>query len=71
MLPGTKRPWSHEERNEVELHLAKFFTLYKVPGKSDCELCLKKAGEKLKERTWRDVKNFIHNRTYKWVCRVK
>lgn len=60
-----KRPWSDVERRAVEDQLGKFLRLRKVPGKTDCSECVRKAGTALKARTWKDVKNYVHNRTYK------
>ena len=52
----------------VRKHLDQFFKSGKVPGKADIDSAM---GESiLKRRTWRDVKNYIHNyhnSTGKWV----
>ena len=41
--------------------MSSFFASCKVPGKKDCENCLRLAGNTLMKRSWKDVKNFVHN----------
>jgi hypothetical protein len=53
-------PWSDAEKKAVRSELGDFITKMKVPGKLECDWCLKKKTE-LSRRSWKDVKNFIHN----------
>ncbi len=55
-----KRPWCEEERRAVNKHLARFVAERRVPGKADCMKCLEEE-KVLKERSWKDVKNFVYN----------
>ncbi|XP_067230762.1 serine-aspartate repeat-containing protein D-like isoform X2 [Chanodichthys erythropterus] len=55
-----KRTWREEERRAVNKRLGKFMAEHRVPGKLDCVKCLEEE-EALKDRTWKDVKNFVHN----------
>lgn len=32
-----------------------------VPGKQECDECIKKSKGKLNNRSWRDVKYYVHN----------
>lgn len=65
-LSAIKRnPWNKVEKRAVEEHLGTFILSKKVPGKQDCEKCIKKSKPALTNRTWKDIKNYIHNKTYK------
>ncbi|XP_073791773.1 uncharacterized protein isoform X1 [Danio rerio] len=55
-----KRPWSPEEQLAVKDTMRKFLALRKVPGMADCLSCLDK-NPVLGSRSWRDIKNFVHN----------
>uniref|UniRef100_A0A9J7ZFM4 SET domain-containing protein n=2 Tax=Cyprinus carpio carpio TaxID=630221 RepID=A0A9J7ZFM4_CYPCA len=57
-----KNPWQQTEVQAVERHMMRFITSFTVPGKSDCEKCLKAEPEALKNRDWKNVKFFIYNR---------
>ncbi|XP_049319649.1 uncharacterized protein si:ch211-266o15.1 isoform X3 [Astyanax mexicanus] len=60
--PAVKRKgWSLEEQRAVKKHMGKYISLQKVPGKDDCSLCLSAEPDALKSRTWRDIKNYVHN----------
>ena len=59
-VKGLKMPWRPEEKDAVFKHLGKHITLQRVPGKTECMACLKKEPT-LHRRSWKDVKNFIHN----------
>ncbi len=50
-----KRPWCEEKRRSVNTHLVRF-----VPGKADHMKGLEEE-KVLKERSWKDVKNFVYN----------
>jgi hypothetical protein len=41
--------------------MAKFISLRRVPAKTDCMLCIAKESPVLSNRTWRDVKYYVHN----------
>lgn len=60
-----KRPWTSRERNAVQRGMAKFIALRKVPGKTDCLLCIGKESPVLRSRTWKDIKYFVHNEIIK------
>ncbi|CAM4686021.1 unnamed protein product [Leuciscus chuanchicus] len=55
-----RKPWSEAERRAVNKHLARFVAEQRVPGKADCMRCLEEE-KVLKERSWKDVKNFVYN----------
>lgn len=55
-----KRLWSEEEQAAVRRQFGDFCKLAKVPGKRDCDACLA-AEPVLSNRTWREVKYFVHN----------
>ncbi|XP_016309115.1 uncharacterized protein LOC107663407 isoform X2 [Sinocyclocheilus anshuiensis] len=57
-----KNPWQQTEVQAVERHMMRFITSFTVPGKSDCEKCLKAEPGALKNRDWKNVKFFIYNR---------
>lgn len=57
---GLKRPWSEEEKAAVDKHLAKFMALRKTPGKMECLMCIEDEPA-LKNRSWKDIKNFVYN----------
>ncbi|XP_027131229.1 uncharacterized protein LOC104929912 isoform X6 [Larimichthys crocea] len=56
-----KRPWTNQEKSAVQRGMAKFIALKKVPGKTDCLLCIRKESPVLRTRTWKDIKYFVHN----------
>ncbi|XP_043986820.1 uncharacterized protein LOC122839374 isoform X2 [Gambusia affinis] len=60
--PVKKTPWTEDEVQAVEKHLGAFIKSFTVPGKNHCEKCLKAEPVALKNRTWQNVKFFIHNR---------
>lgn len=55
-----KRLWSEEEQAAVKRQFGDFCKLVKVPGKKDCDACLA-AEPALNNRTWREVKYYVHN----------
>lgn len=60
--PKCKRQkWKTEEQRAVRRHLGNYISIRKVPGKKDCLDCIRSEPEALGSRTWRDVKNYIHN----------
>ncbi|XP_048829702.1 uncharacterized protein LOC125706891 isoform X7 [Brienomyrus brachyistius] len=58
----TKKKWSQMEIQAVERHLMIFLQSGRVPGKADCDKCLKKEPEALKDRDWQSIKYYVHNR---------
>ncbi|KAM7393552.1 hypothetical protein PAMP_020415 [Pampus punctatissimus] len=60
-----KRPWTNQERSAVQRGMAKFIALKKVPGKTDCLLCIGKESPVLRTRTWKDIKYFVYNEIVK------
>ncbi|XP_073703962.1 uncharacterized protein [Garra rufa] len=57
----SKRKWDNTEVQAVERNMITFIQTCKVPGKKDCESCIK-AEPALKNRTWTGVKNYVRNR---------
>ncbi|XP_051258778.1 uncharacterized protein LOC127365084 isoform X2 [Dicentrarchus labrax] len=57
-----KRSWSVGEVRAVEKTLKDFIESGKVPGKSDCNACIKASPEALKNRSWTAVKFYVKNR---------
>ena len=60
-----RRPWTDGEKNAVQRRMAKFIALRKVPGKTDCLLCIEKESPVLRTRTWKHIKYFVHNEIIK------
>ncbi|XP_060783638.1 uncharacterized protein LOC132890623 isoform X2 [Neoarius graeffei] len=60
--PQKRRLWEKEEINAVEMHLINFLRTCNVPGKDDCDKCLKSEPEALKNRDWKAIKFYIKNR---------
>ncbi|XP_055022443.1 uncharacterized protein LOC129412454 isoform X2 [Boleophthalmus pectinirostris] len=60
--PQKRRPWEKEEMNAVERHMISFIHSCRVPGKDDCDRCLKSEPEALKNRDWKAIKFYIKNR---------
>lgn len=59
---GCKRQkWKKEEQQAVKRHLGNHLASGKVPGKKDCLNCIMTEPKVLGARTWRDVKNYVHN----------
>ncbi|XP_049327921.1 uncharacterized protein LOC125787558 [Astyanax mexicanus] len=57
-----KTPWQQTEVQAVEKHMKRFITSCIVPGKADCEKCIRAEPEALKNREWQNVKFYVHNR---------
>ncbi|XP_042609868.1 uncharacterized protein LOC109047651 [Cyprinus carpio] len=57
-----KRKWTEEEVKAVENKLSDCITSGRVPGKRQCEDCIRSAPVLLKHRTWEAVKFYIKNR---------
>ncbi|KAM9344206.1 uncharacterized protein KZ484_016572 [Pholidichthys leucotaenia] len=55
-----RRPWSEKEQAAVKRFLSDFIIRMKVPGKKECNACIA-AEPDLSERSWTDVKNYVHN----------
>nr|XP_033936611.1 uncharacterized protein LOC117445218 [Pseudochaenichthys georgianus] len=55
-------PWTKTETQAVDKHMSRFITSCLVPGKSDCEKCLKAEPIALKHRDWQTLKFYVHNR---------
>ncbi|XP_024141814.1 M-phase phosphoprotein 8 isoform X2 [Oryzias melastigma] len=58
--PLKRRPWSEKEQAAVKHYLSEFISSMKVPGKKECNACIA-AEPDLEQRSWTDVKNYIHN----------
>ncbi|XP_067268768.1 uncharacterized protein [Pseudorasbora parva] len=59
---GRKRAWSEGEVKAVENKLLDCITSGRVPGKRQCEDCIRSAPVLLQNRTWEAVKFYIKNR---------
>ncbi|XP_020314650.2 uncharacterized protein LOC109869147 [Oncorhynchus kisutch] len=59
--------WSDEAQAAVRRQLGDFTKLMKIPGKTECDACIA-AEPVLQGRTWKDVKNYVHN-TLMTMCR--
>ncbi|XP_050416929.1 uncharacterized protein LOC126830572 [Patella vulgata] len=55
-----RRYWTADEKRAVSEELGNNIRQMKVPGKLDCDRCLRKRTE-LSRRSWRDIKNYVHN----------
>ncbi|XP_078023681.1 uncharacterized protein LOC144463423 [Epinephelus lanceolatus] len=56
-----RRPWSEAERMAVEKHLGNFMAEQRVPGKEHCLQAIQ-AEKALSERSWKNVKDYVHNK---------
>ena len=61
---AVRRPWTQDERDAVQRHLGVFLKRLLVPGKAQCEKILK-TERALSQRSWRDLKNYVHNQVQK------
>jgi hypothetical protein len=59
---GPKRTWTEEEVKAVEDKLMDCITSGRVPGKRQCEDCIRSAPLVLNHRTWETVTFFVKNR---------
>ncbi|XP_054908272.1 uncharacterized protein LOC129374093 [Poeciliopsis prolifica] len=50
--PRKRRAWNEEEIHAVEKHLMVFINNSRIPGKADCDKCLKQEPVALKHRNW-------------------
>lgn len=55
-----RRPWTREEKKAVDEELGTLIRRMKVPGKLDCDRCLRNKSI-LSKRTWKDIKYYVHN----------
>ena len=58
---SSRKKWTEEEVKAVEDKLLECITSGRVPGKLQCEDCIRSAPSVLKHRTWEMVK-FIHQK---------
>ncbi|KAK7909429.1 hypothetical protein WMY93_014113 [Mugilogobius chulae] len=57
-----KRTWNQREVKAMEKHLMHFINSCRVPGKADCDKCLRLEKVALKRRDWLAVKYYVKNR---------
>lgn len=57
-----REEWSEEEVTAVEKMLNAFIRSRKVPGKDECENCIKASPQALQGRSWTAVKFYVKNR---------
>ncbi|XP_041954724.1 uncharacterized protein LOC121713822 isoform X4 [Alosa sapidissima] len=60
--PFMRKMWQAEEIHAVEKHMMNFIKTCRVPGKSDCDTCLKSEPLHLKARDWKAIKFYVKNR---------
>ncbi|KAL2085049.1 hypothetical protein ACEWY4_020567 [Coilia grayii] len=60
--PFKRNTWQPEEIHAVEKHMMNFIRTFRVPGKHDCDSCLKSEPLHLKERDWKAIKFYVKNR---------
>ncbi|XP_061620861.1 uncharacterized protein LOC133473276 isoform X1 [Phyllopteryx taeniolatus] len=58
----TSTQWSQQEVQAVKKHMSRFITSCIVPGKNDCEECLRADPKALKNRNWKNIKFYVYNR---------
>ncbi|XP_038062636.1 uncharacterized protein LOC119733132 [Patiria miniata] len=61
----TKRPWTCAEKKAVVKHLGMFLRMRKVPGKGPITALMNAEPQLFKNRTWRNVKDFVRNQVRK------
>ncbi|XP_062313543.1 M-phase phosphoprotein 8 isoform X2 [Osmerus eperlanus] len=59
--PRKKGSWSDEEQAALRRQFNDFVFMIKAPGKSECDACIA-AEPALKDRVWKEIKNYVHNR---------
>ncbi|XP_072168584.1 uncharacterized protein [Diadema setosum] len=59
-----KRPWTKEEKLAVAKRLKTCFETTSLPGKAQCEECLK-CEKSLRGRDWHNIKDFVRNQIRK------
>ncbi|KAK7895259.1 hypothetical protein WMY93_020584 [Mugilogobius chulae] len=59
-----KRTWNPREVKAVEKHLMHFINSCRVPGKADCDKCLRLEKDALKRRDWLAVKYYVYHSMY-------
>ncbi|CAB1330369.1 unnamed protein product [Coregonus sp. 'balchen'] len=65
--PRKQKIWGDEAQAAVRRQLEDFTKLMKIPGETECDACIA-AEPALQGRTWKDVKNYVHN-TLMTMCR--
>ena len=60
--PVQRKKWQPEEIHAVEKHMMNFIRTCHVPGKADCDGCLKSEPLHLKDRDWKAIKFYVKNR---------
>ncbi|KAF7644540.1 hypothetical protein LDENG_00220200 [Lucifuga dentata] len=62
VMKKEKKKWTPAEVQAVERRLMGFILPGRVPGKRECDECLKADPEILKDRDWKSIKYYVHNR---------
>ncbi|XP_036379353.1 uncharacterized protein LOC118774233 isoform X4 [Megalops cyprinoides] len=57
-----RKAWDVTEVQAVERHMKNFITTCRIPGKTECERCLRTEPLALKYRNWQSVKFYVYNR---------
>lgn len=57
-----RKCWETDEVQAVERHMKIFIITCRVPGKTECESCIRAEPVALKDRNWQSVKFYVYNR---------
>ena len=60
-----KKVWTCEEKAAVNEHLGVFLRTRRIPGKQKITEAMKASGNLFKDRTWRNIKDFVRNQIRK------
>lgn len=61
--PAIRTPWSTDEKSAVLGYFSNHIKHGQAPRKHEAEECAKKFANVLSKRTWKDIKNCVHNQT--------
>ncbi|XP_033096323.1 uncharacterized protein LOC117100634 isoform X2 [Anneissia japonica] len=61
----TRIPWTEKEAAAVMRHLGNHILTNIIPSKKDIDICLRKEGDTLYRRSWRNIKDFCRNKIVK------
>lgn len=58
--PRKKGSWTEGEQGAVRRQFGEFASMFKAPGKRACDACIA-AEPALRNRKWKEIKNYVHN----------
>lgn len=61
---AVRRPWTVAEMSAISKYFKHYIDMLKVPGKDDIETVMK-TEKSLAGRTWRNIKDQVHNQIIK------